>query len=67
MRWLLFQRDLHDLTSNRLQLGLWWGWQVVSVFMFAIALCLAEICSAFPTAGSSFTFLKYRTVFFDLN
>lgn len=32
-------------------LGLWWGWNVCSLFMFLIALSMAEICSAFPTAG----------------
>ncbi|WWD16290.1 hypothetical protein CI109_100716 [Kwoniella shandongensis] len=32
-------------------LGLFWGWNVCSFFMFLIALSMAEICSAFPTAG----------------
>ncbi|KAI0044845.1 amino acid transporter [Auriscalpium vulgare] len=32
-------------------LGLFWGWNICSLFMFFIALCLAEICSAYPTMG----------------
>ncbi|KAJ3289158.1 hypothetical protein HDU79_004286 [Rhizoclosmatium sp. JEL0117] len=32
-------------------LGLFWGWNIVSIFMFLIALSQAEICSAFPTMG----------------
>ena len=32
-------------------LGLFWGWNICSLFMFMIALSMAEICSAFPTAG----------------
>ncbi|KAI5116509.1 hypothetical protein M0805_001864 [Coniferiporia weirii] len=32
-------------------LGLFWGWNICSLFMFLIALCLAEICSAYPTMG----------------
>ncbi|KAJ7101546.1 amino acid transporter [Mycena belliarum] len=31
--------------------GLFWGWNIVSVFMLLIALSLAEICSAYPTMG----------------
>ncbi|GLB39550.1 putative amino acid permease [Lyophyllum shimeji] len=31
--------------------GLFWGWNIVSVFMLLIALALAEICSAYPTMG----------------
>ncbi|KLO18976.1 amino acid transporter [Schizopora paradoxa] len=32
-------------------LGLFWGWNVCSLFMFFIALGLAEICSSYPTMG----------------
>ncbi|KAA1475343.1 amino acid transporter [Dentipellis sp. KUC8613] len=32
-------------------LGLFWGWNICSLFMLLIALCLAEICSAYPTMG----------------
>ncbi|KAI8814994.1 amino acid transporter [Cladochytrium replicatum] len=32
-------------------LTLFWAWNIVSVFMFFIALSQAEICSAFPTMG----------------
>ncbi|EJU00126.1 hypothetical protein DACRYDRAFT_39334, partial [Dacryopinax primogenitus] len=32
-------------------LGLFWGWNICSIFMFLIALCLAEISSVWPTAG----------------
>ncbi|KAF7357366.1 Amino acid metabolite permease [Mycena sanguinolenta] len=32
-------------------LGLFWGWNIVSIFMLFIALSLAEICSAYPTMG----------------
>ncbi|KAJ3208963.1 hypothetical protein HDU83_008598 [Entophlyctis luteolus] len=32
-------------------LGLFWGWNIVSIFMLLIALSQAEICSAFPTMG----------------
>jgi len=32
-------------------LSLFWGWNVCSLFMFFIALGLAEICSAYPTMG----------------
>ncbi|KAL7418652.1 polyamine transporter tpo5 [Cryptotrichosporon argae] len=32
-------------------LGLFWGWNCVSFFMMMIGLSMAEICSAFPTAG----------------
>ncbi|KAH8080676.1 amino acid transporter [Cristinia sonorae] len=32
-------------------LGLFWGWNICSVFMLLIALSLAEICSAYPTMG----------------
>ncbi|VDB96698.1 unnamed protein product [Peniophora sp. CBMAI 1063] len=32
-------------------LGLFWGWNICSLFMFLIALSLAEICSAYPTMG----------------
>ncbi|KAL4248417.1 Amino Acid-Polyamine-Organocation Transporter [Abortiporus biennis] len=32
-------------------LGLFWGWNICSLFMFFIALSLAEICSAYPTMG----------------
>ncbi|KAF8128590.1 amino acid transporter [Boletus edulis] len=32
-------------------LGLFWGWNICSVFMFLIALSLAEICSSYPTLG----------------
>ncbi|KZO92803.1 amino acid transporter [Calocera viscosa TUFC12733] len=32
-------------------LGLFWGWNICSIFMFLIALCLAEIASVWPTAG----------------
>ncbi|KAJ6624395.1 amino acid transporter [Mycena sp. CBHHK59/15] len=31
--------------------GLFWGWNIVSLFMMLIALSLAEICSAYPTMG----------------
>ncbi|KAJ7776827.1 amino acid transporter [Mycena maculata] len=31
--------------------GLFWGWNIVSIFMLLIALSLAEICSAYPTMG----------------
>ncbi|KAG6380286.1 amino acid transporter [Boletus reticuloceps] len=31
--------------------GLFWGWNICSVFMFLIALSLAEICSSYPTLG----------------
>ncbi|KAJ6455474.1 amino acid transporter [Mycena sanguinolenta] len=31
--------------------GLFWGWNIVSLFMLLIALSLAEICSAYPTMG----------------
>ncbi|KAF9233037.1 amino acid transporter [Melanogaster broomeanus] len=32
-------------------LGLFWGWNICSLFMFLIALSLAEICSSYPTLG----------------
>ncbi|KAJ1301650.1 hypothetical protein OPQ81_008891 [Rhizoctonia solani] len=32
-------------------LGLFWGWNICALFMFLVALCLAEICSAYPTMG----------------
>ncbi|KJA23954.1 hypothetical protein HYPSUDRAFT_184693 [Hypholoma sublateritium FD-334 SS-4] len=32
-------------------LGLFWGWNICSLFMLFIALSLAEICSAYPTMG----------------
>ncbi|KAF8587676.1 amino acid transporter [Ramaria rubella] len=32
-------------------LSLFWGWNICSLFMFLIALCLGEICSALPTMG----------------
>ncbi|KAK1231737.1 polyamine transporter tpo5 [Marasmius sp. AFHP31] len=32
-------------------LGLFWGWNICSLFMLFIALSQAEICSAFPTMG----------------
>ncbi|KAF5393555.1 hypothetical protein D9757_000048 [Collybiopsis confluens] len=32
-------------------LGLFWGWNICSLFMLLIALSQAEICSAFPTMG----------------
>lgn len=32
-------------------LGLFWGWNICSLFMFLIALSLAEICSTYPTMG----------------
>ncbi|KIJ54487.1 hypothetical protein M422DRAFT_73498 [Sphaerobolus stellatus SS14] len=32
-------------------LSLFWGWNICSLFMFLVALCLAEICSALPTMG----------------
>ncbi|KIP02798.1 hypothetical protein PHLGIDRAFT_55077, partial [Phlebiopsis gigantea 11061_1 CR5-6] len=32
-------------------LGLFWGWNICSFFMFLIALSLAEICSTFPAMG----------------
>ncbi|KDQ53956.1 hypothetical protein JAAARDRAFT_161316 [Jaapia argillacea MUCL 33604] len=32
-------------------LGLFWGWNICSLFMLLIALCLAEICSSYPTMG----------------
>ncbi|KAF9256311.1 amino acid transporter [Marasmius fiardii PR-910] len=32
-------------------LGLFWGWNICSLFMFFIALSQAEICSAYPTMG----------------
>ncbi|KAF8893061.1 amino acid/polyamine transporter I [Infundibulicybe gibba] len=32
-------------------LGLFWGWNICSIFMLLIALSLAEICSAYPTMG----------------
>ncbi|GJE93136.1 amino acid transporter [Phanerochaete sordida] len=32
-------------------LGLFWGWNICSLFMLFIALSLAEICSVFPTMG----------------
>ncbi|KAF8558648.1 amino acid transporter [Imleria badia] len=32
-------------------LGLFWGWNICSFFMFLIALSLAEICSSYPTLG----------------
>lgn len=32
-------------------LGLFWGWNICSLFMLLIALCLAEICSTYPTMG----------------
>jgi amino acid transporter len=28
-----------------------WGWPIISVFILIIALCMAELVSAFPTAG----------------
>ncbi|KAG2095042.1 hypothetical protein BD769DRAFT_1370156 [Suillus cothurnatus] len=31
--------------------GLFWGWNICSFFMFLIALSLAEICSTYPTMG----------------
>ncbi|KAJ4478037.1 amino acid transporter [Lentinula aciculospora] len=32
-------------------LGLFWGWNICSLFMLLIALSQAEICSAYPTMG----------------
>ncbi|KAH7883050.1 amino acid transporter [Phlebopus sp. FC_14] len=32
-------------------LGLFWGWNICSLFMLLIALSLAEICSSYPTMG----------------
>ncbi|KAJ7268040.1 amino acid/polyamine transporter I [Mycena rebaudengoi] len=32
-------------------IGLFWGWNIVSIFMLLIALSLAEICSVYPTLG----------------
>ncbi|KAI0733308.1 amino acid transporter [Fomitopsis betulina] len=32
-------------------LGLFWGWNICSLFMFLVSLSLAEICSAYPTMG----------------
>ncbi|KAI6126824.1 amino acid transporter [Pisolithus sp. B1] len=32
-------------------LGLFWGWNICSFFMFLIALSFAEICSSYPTMG----------------
>ncbi|KAH9934533.1 amino acid transporter [Epithele typhae] len=32
-------------------LGLFWGWNICSIFMMLIAMSLAEICSAYPTMG----------------
>ncbi|KAH9944886.1 amino acid transporter, partial [Amylocystis lapponica] len=32
-------------------LGLFWGWNICSLFMLLIACSLAEICSAYPTMG----------------
>ncbi|THU84916.1 amino acid transporter [Dendrothele bispora CBS 962.96] len=32
-------------------LGLFWGWNICSLFMLFIALSQAEICSAYPTMG----------------
>ncbi|KAL0564053.1 polyamine transporter tpo5 [Marasmius crinis-equi] len=32
-------------------LGLFWGWNICSLFMLFIAMSQAEICSAFPTMG----------------
>ncbi|KAJ3999015.1 amino acid/polyamine transporter I [Lentinula boryana] len=32
-------------------LGLFWGWNICSLFMLLVALSQAEICSAFPTMG----------------
>lgn len=31
--------------------GLFWGWNICSLFMLFIALSLAEICSSYPTLG----------------
>lgn len=32
-------------------LGLFWGWNICSLFMLLIAFSFAEICSAYPTMG----------------
>ncbi|KAI8589266.1 amino acid/polyamine transporter I [Geranomyces variabilis] len=32
-------------------LALTWGWLIVSAFVLCIGLCMAEICSTYPTAG----------------
>lgn len=32
-------------------MGVIWGWVLVSIFTFLVALSLAEICSAYPTTG----------------
>ncbi|OBZ76216.1 Amino-acid permease BAT1 [Grifola frondosa] len=32
-------------------LGLFWGWNICSLFMLLISFSLAEICSAYPTMG----------------
>ncbi|KAF8166055.1 amino acid transporter [Pholiota molesta] len=37
--------------SSAFQTGLFWGWNICSLFMLFIALSLAEICSAYPTMG----------------
>jgi amino acid transporter len=29
-----------------------WGWVICSVFTLVVALCMAEICSVLPQAGS---------------
>ena len=38
---------------------LWWGWPVVCLFQFIVALNFAEVTSHFPLAGSVFQWTKY--------
>ncbi|KAJ7574547.1 amino acid/polyamine transporter I [Mycena floridula] len=38
-------------------LGLFWGWNICSLFMLFIAMSLAEICSAYPTLGGLYFFV----------
>ncbi|KAF8487943.1 amino acid transporter [Gautieria morchelliformis] len=40
-------------------LSLFWGWNICSLFMFLIALCLAEICSSLPTMGGLYYWVCY--------
>jgi amino acid transporter len=38
---------------------LWWGWPIVCLFQFIVAMNFAEVTSHFPLAGSVFQWTKY--------
>lgn len=53
-RELSFQSNSARLIRYESPPGLFWGWNLCSLFMFMIALSMAEICSAFPKAGGQY-------------